>query len=222
MASEATLDKYRQKIGSMDTESLRDEILKLEDNLVKVAGELYRLDTSDGSLTTDKSFKSKISVRATNQTSWDQKLDIAISELKSRGETYTPSEEYGKMCDVAGDIFNAVRIVFAERGEDGRSYGYDCILEPVGFLANASRYGPFKIESIPIAGNARTLLINGLLNNYIYTWGGKYMKPSTGGRSHWLLDIYTRDGGCVSYKGNVFHPYNFQSVTTLINTVVRM
>lgn len=222
MASEATLDKYRQKIGTMDTDALRAEIQKLEDNLVKVAGELYQLDTSPESLTADKSFKSKVSVRMTNQTSWDQKLDAAISELKSRGETYTPSEEYRKMCDVAADIFNAVRVVYAERGEDGKSHGYDFILEPVGFLAKASGYGPFKIESIPVAGSARALLVNSLLNNYIYSWGGKYMKPGAGNRSHWLLDIYTRDGGCVSYKGNVYRPYNFQSVSMALNTVARM
>ena len=31
MASEATLDKYRQKIGRMDLDTLREEIVKLED-----------------------------------------------------------------------------------------------------------------------------------------------------------------------------------------------
>ena len=124
MASESTLDKYRQKIGQMGTAALREEIQKLEDNLVRVAGELYALDTAPESLGNDKSYKSKVTVRINNQSSWDQKLDAAISELKSRGETYVPSPEYGKLCDLAADIYNAVRVVYVVRGEDGRSYGY--------------------------------------------------------------------------------------------------
>ena len=63
MANEATLDKYRQKIGQMDTAALRDEIVKLEDNLVRVAGELYELDNSPESLDQDKSFKFKVMSR---------------------------------------------------------------------------------------------------------------------------------------------------------------
>ena len=80
MASESTLDKYRQKIGQMDTPALREEIQKLEDNLVRVAGELYALDTAPESLGNDKSHKSKVTVRINNQSSWDQRLDAAISE----------------------------------------------------------------------------------------------------------------------------------------------
>ena len=197
MASEATLDKYRQKIGRMDLDSLREEIVKLEDNLVRVAGELYALDTSPDSLGTNKSYKSKVVVRTNNQTSWDQKLDAAITELKNRGERYVPSEEYGKMCDVAADVYNAVRVVYAERGEDGKSYGYDLVLEPAGFLANASGYGPFNIESIPVSGSSRA-------------------------RARWILDVYTRDGGCISFRGNVYRPYSFQQVSLAIGSVARM
>lgn len=222
MASEATLDKYRQKIAAMDEPTLREEISKLEDNLVRVAGELYALDTSPQSLDADKSFKGKVMSRTTNQTSWDQRLDAAITELKGRGMDYVPSEEYGKMCAVANDIFTAVRVVFAERGEDGKSYGYDFILEPLGFTAKASGYGPFKIETMPIAGSARSILINTLLNNYVFSWGGKYMQPGSKSRSRWILDIYTRDGGCISYKGNVYRPYNFQSVLLAIKSVAML
>lgn len=222
MANEATLDKYRQKIGQMETAALRDEIVKLEDNLVRVAGELYALDNSPESLNQDKSYKFKVMSRTNNQAMWDGKLDAAISELKSRGEQYAPSEEYGKMCSVAGDVYNAVRVVFAERGEDGKSYGYDFILEPAGFLAKASGYGPFNTETIPVAGSTRAILINSLLNNYVFGWGGSYMMKGSKSRARWILDIYTRDGGCISYKGNVYHPYNFQSVLMAIGSVARL
>lgn len=222
MASESTLDKYRQKIGQMDTPALREEIQKLEDNLVRVAGELYALDTAPESLGNDKSHKSKVTVRINNQSSWDQRLDAAISELKGRGETYVPSPEYGKLCDLAADIYNAVRVVYVVRGEDGRSYGYDLILEPTGFLAKASGYGPFNPETIPVATSTRSLLVNSLLNNYIFSWGGKYMQTGAKTRARWMLDIYTRDGGCISYKGNVYHPYNFQQVSLAIESAARM
>ena len=222
MTNEASLDKYRQKIGQMETAALRDEIVKLEDNLVRVAGELYALDNSPESLNQDKSYKFKVMSRTNNQAMWDGKLDAAISELKSRGEQYAPSEEYGKMCSVAGDVYNAVGVVFAERGEDGKSYGYDFILEPAGFLAKASGYGPFNTETIPVAGSTRAILINSLLNNYVFGWGGSYMMKGSKSRARWILDIYTRDGGCISYKGNVYHPYNFQSVLMAIGSVARM
>ena len=222
MANEVSLDRYRQKLVQMDSATIRDEIAKLEDNLVRVAGELYALDNAPESLDQDKSYKFKIMSRTNNQTMWDQKLDAAISELKSRGERYSPSEEYGKLCSVAGDIYSAVRIVFAERGEDGKSYGYDFVLEPAGFLAKASGYGPFNMETIPVAGSTRAILINSLLNNYVFCWGGRYTMPGSKSRARWILDIYTRDGGCISYKGNVYHPYNFQSVLMAINSVARM
>ena len=141
MANEATLDKYRQKIGQMETAALRDEIVKLEDNLVRVAGELYALDNSPESLNQDKSYKFKVMSRTNNQSMWDGKLDAAISELKSRGEQYAPSEEYGKMCSVAGDVYNAVRVVFAERGEDGKSYGYDFIYSSTASSTTTSSAG---------------------------------------------------------------------------------
>lgn len=222
MASDATMDKYRQKLAGMDEGALREEIGKLEDNLVRVAGELYSLDTSPESLDADKSFKGKVSSRTMNQTTWDRRLDAAISELKGRGIDYVPSEEYGKMCSVANDIYNAVRIVYAVRGEDGKSYGYDFVLEPMGLMAKASGYGPFNIETMPIAGSARTILINTLLNNYVFSWGGRYMQPKSKSRARWILDIYTRDGGCISYKGNVYRPYNFQSVERAVRSVAML
>ena len=41
-------------------------------------------------------------------------------------------------------------------------------------------------------------------------------------RARWILDVYTRDGGCISYRGNVYRPYNFQQVSLAINSVARM
>lgn len=222
MASETTLEKYRKRLGTMGAGELRDEISRLEDSFVRVSAELYSLATSPESLDPDRSYKAKVQSRVNNQSMWNQRLDAAIRELRDRGEEYVPSEEYGGMCGTADDIYHAVRVVFGTRGEDGKATGYDLVVNDMGIAVKPSGASVFKPVTSRLSRSGAMTLVNGLLNNHVYAWGGSYARPGEKGRARWILDVYTTDGGCVSFKGNSHRPHNFDSVQLIILSATMM
>lgn len=222
MASETTLEKYRKKLGTMDADALRGEISRLEESFVRVSAELYSLATSPESLDPDKSYKARVQSRINNQTMWNARLDAAIQELRGRGEAYIPTEEYGSMCSVANDMYRAVRVVFGTRGNDGKATGYDLVLSEEGVAVKPSGASAFKPVTSRLSHAGTMTLVNGLLNNHVYAWGGSYARPGDRGRARWILDIYTADGGCISFKGNAYRPHNFDSVGLVVLSAAMM
>lgn len=216
MEKPSALDRYAEKLKGWDSPSLRGEIAQLEYKIVKVAGELYALDTSDDQ---NGSIRSKISIRENNLGTWEGRLDRAVRELTGRGERYTPTEEYGGMLSVAADIVDAVRVVYAYRDRNGVAGGVDLVLRPEGMLARASGYGPFNVTTRMIGGDVSAALLNTLLNNRAYTWGGSYDTPGSCGREVWMLDIYTLDGGCISFRGGSHRPHNFEQVRLALSAL---
>lgn len=209
MASEATMDKYRAKVAGMTTDALREEIAKLERNLLRVRDELYALDTSQESLNPSGSFKSKRSSRQINQRGWDARLGAAIHELESRGERYVPSEGMREVYETASKILSAVRVVYVERREDGKGSGYDIHLDttvpPIGTY-------PVMLAPVLLTGDARKLLESAVLSNRVYEWHSKYVRHNSGSRRLWILDFYAPDGTKVGYRGNVFDPYSMENI----------
>lgn len=219
MEKPSALDKYAEKLKGWDNPSLRGEIAQLEYKIVKVAGELYSLDISDDR---SGSVRSKISIRENNLGTWEDRLDRAVRELTERGERYTPTEEYGGMLSVASDIVNAVRVVYAHRDRKGMADGLDLVLRPEGILAKASGYGPFNVTTRILGGEASAALLNTLLNCRAYTWGGNYDTPGSCGREIWILDIYTLDGGCISFRGGSHRPHNFEQVRLAVSAIPKL
>lgn len=212
MASESTQEKYRKKVADMDDSKLDAEIAGLEDKLLRVREELYQLDTSPESLSEDRSFKSKRSSRINNQRNWDERLDIAISELESRGRKYVPGEGMAEVYEVAAALGSTARIVFLDRQEDGKASGYDIIVSDSA--PDIGSY-PVKLTTARIVGEPLALLRAAVMNNRVYEWHPKYMAPN-GGRRLWTLDFYTSDGRKVGFKGNVYHPYNYEQIRFII------